>query len=385
MPTNVTPEYLAAEEEYREAKSAKEKLRALEKMLTLIPKHKGTEKVQMQLKRKISKIKEEMETKARKSGHGPTFNVKKEGAAQIALVGLPNSGKSSILKQLTNADVIVDDYQFTTKIPSPGMMEYKDVQVQLVEIPAIIKDVSLGKGFGLQILSAIRAADAIALIIDLSRDSLEQMRVILNELENGGISLNEEPPNVEIVKKAEGGIDIRGRLYFHGDEQVLKELLLKEKIHNAIIVFRSDTTLEQFQEALDESIAFKPAIILATKGDCKNSKQNFALLKKYYSDYDIVPISAEKQINLEHAKESVYRSLNIIRVYTKTPGEAVAYPPITMRPQSTIYEAAGRIHKQFQKKFKYAKIWGPSAKYDGQKVGSDHILQDGDIVEVHIR
>jgi ribosome-interacting GTPase 1 len=385
MPANVTPEYLAAEEEYRQARSPKDRLKALEKMLSLIPKHKGTEKMQMQIKRRISKTKEEMETKARKSSHGPTFNVKKEGAAQIALVGLPNSGKSSIVAQLTNADVAVDTYPFTTTIPTPGMMEYKDIQIQLVEIPAVIKDVSLGKGFGLQILSAIRAADAVALVIDLSEDPLTQMDTIVDELEKGGINLNEEPPQVEVVKKAEGGIDIRGKHCFTGDEQVLKELLLAERIHNAIITFRSDTTMEQFQEALDDSVTFKPAIILATKGDIKNSKRNFALLKKYYSTYDIVPISAERQINLEHAKEAIYRSLNIIRVYTKTPGEEVAYPPITMKPDSTIYDASGRIHKHFQKKFKYARIWGPSAKYEGQKVGSDHILQDGDIVEVHIR
>ena len=385
MPANVTPEYLAAEEEYREAKTSTEKLRALEKMLTLIPKHKGTEKMQMQIKRKISRIKEEMETKARKTSHGPTFNVKKEGAAQVALVGLPNSGKSLILSKLTNADVSVDNYAFTTTMPTPGMMEYKDVQIQLVEIPAVIRDVSLGKGFGLQILSAIRAADVVALIIDLSQNPLEQMQMILDELEKGGINLNEEPSDLEILKKAEGGIDIRGKQFFHGDEHALKEVLLKEKIHNALIVFRSDTTLEQVVDTLDESVAFKPAIILATKGDSKNSKMNFALLKKYYGEYDIVPVSAEKQINLEHAQEAIYQRLNFIRVYTKTPKEEVAYPPITMKPHSTVYDAAGRIHKQFQRKFKYAKIWGPSAKYDGQKVGSDHVLQDGDIVEVHIR
>ncbi|MBU7009310.1 MAG: GTP-binding protein [Theionarchaea archaeon] len=385
MPANVTPEYLAAEEEFRKAKNPKEKLRALEKMLSLVPKHKGTEKMQMQIKRKISKTKEEMERKAKKASHGPTFNVKKEGAAQIALVGLPNSGKSVLLNKLTNADVEVGTYQFTTTVPTPGMMEYKDVQIQLVEIPAVIEDVSVGKGFGLQILSAIRAADAVALIIDLSYSPVEQMNTILHELEEGGIKLNQNPPDIEIVKKGEGGIDIRGKHLFKGDEQAVKELLLREKIHNAMVVFRDETTLGQFQEALDDSVAFRPAIVLATKGDRKNSKGHFAVLKKYFGHFDIVPISAEKNINLEHAKESIYRSLKIIRVYTKTPGEEVDYPPIAMKPNSTVYEAAGRIHKQFQKKFKYARIWGPSAKYDGQKVGSEHVLQDGDIVEVHIR
>lgn len=385
MPTNVTPEYQAAEEEYRQAKNPKERLRALEKMLALIPKHKGTEKMQMQIKRRISKTKEEMEARSKKTGHGPVFNVKKEGAAQVALVGLPNSGKSSVLTQLSNADVQVGNYPFTTRIPTPGMLEHKDVQIQLVEIPALIQDVSMGKGFGLQILSAIRAADAMAIIIDLSRDSVEQMNIILAELEKGGIRLNEDPPDIEIVKKAEGGIEIRGRQFFQGDEQVIKELLLREKVHNAIVVLRGDTTVDQFQEALDESTAYRPALILATKGDLKNSKEQYARLKEQFNSYEIVPISAEKGINLEPVKEAIFCRLNIIRVYTKTPGEKVAYPPITMKPQSTVHEAAGRIHKQFQRKFKYARIWGPSAKYEGQKVGSDHILQDGDIVEVHIR
>ncbi|MBU7015708.1 MAG: 50S ribosome-binding GTPase [Theionarchaea archaeon] len=385
MPSNVTPEYQAAEEEFRQAKNPKERLRALEKMLTLIPKHKGTEKMQMQIKRRISKVKEEMDARSRKMGHGPVFNVKKEGAAQVALVGLPNSGKSSVLTRLSNADVQVGNYPFTTTIPTPGMLEYKDVQIQLVEIPALIQDVSMGKGFGLQILSAVRAADVVAIVIDLSRDSVEQMTVILEELEKGGIRLNEDPPDIEIIKRAEGGIELRGRQFLQGDEQVIKELLLREKVHNAIVVFRGDTTVDQFQEALDESTAFRPALILATKGDLKNSKEQFVQLRGQYSSYEVVPISAEKGINLEPVKEAIYRRLNIIRVYTKTPGEQVAYPPITMKPQSTVHEAAGRIHKQFQRKFKYARIWGPSAKYEGQKVGSDHILQDGDIVEVHIR
>jgi ribosome-interacting GTPase 1 len=385
MPTNVTPEYQAAEEEYRQAKGPKERLRALEKMLALIPKHKGTEKMQMQIKRRISKTKEEMEARSKKTGHGPVFNVKKEGAAQVALVGLPNSGKSSVLTQLSNADVQVGTYPFTTRIPTPGMLEHKDVQIQLVEIPALIQDVSMGKGFGLQILSAIRAADAVAIVIDLSRDSVEQMNIILAELEKGGIRLNEDPPDIEVIKKSEGGIEIRGRQFFQGDEQVIKEFLLREKVHNAIVVFRGDTTVDQFQESLDESTAYRPALILATKGDLKNSKEQYARLKEQFGTYEIVPISAEKGINLEPVKEAIFRRLNIIRVYTKTPGEKVAYPPITMKPQSTVHEAAGRIHKQFQRKFRYARIWGPSAKYEGQKVGSDHILQDGDIVEVHIR
>ncbi|MGD2246942.1 MAG: 50S ribosome-binding GTPase [Candidatus Methanofastidiosia archaeon] len=385
MPANVTPEYLAAEEEYRQARSPKERLEALEKMLSLIPKHKGTEKMQMQIKRKISKTKEEMEAKTIKTAHGPTFNIKKEGAAQVALVGVPNSGKSLLLDQLTNADVQVGDYPFTTTMPAPGMLEYQDVQIQLVEIPAVIKDVSLGKGLGLQILSAIRAADVVVIVIDLSKDPVDQMELILHELEKGGIKLNEDPPDVEIIKKAEEGIDIRGIQLFEGDEKMIKKLLLKDKIHNAIVVFHGSTTIEQFQEVLDESTAFRPAVIVANKGDTNKSKEAFTHLKTRFESFVIVPVSAKKGINLDGVKKMLYQKLNIIRVYTKTPGEEVAYPPITLKPDSTVYEVAGRVHKQFQKNFKYARIWGPSAKYEGQKVGSEHVLKDGDIVEVHIR
>jgi hypothetical protein len=277
----------------------------------------------------------------------------------------------------------VGNYEFTTKTPTPGMMEYRDIQIQLVEIPAVIKDVSLGKGLGLQILSAIRVADAVILVIDLSRDPLQQMEILLNELDKGGIKLNEELPELEIIRKAEGGIDIRGKQLFRGDERALKELLVKEKVHNALLIFREETTLEEVEKSLETSLAFKQAIILATKGDGNRSKEHFALLKRHYNRFDIVPISSKKKINLEHARESIYRVLNIIRVYTKTPGEEVAYPPIAMDPESTVFDAAGRIHKQFQKEFKYARIWGKSAKYEGQRVGTDHILQDGDIVEVH--
>jgi ribosome-interacting GTPase 1 len=385
MPSNVTPEYLAAEEEYRQARSPKERLKALEKMLSLIPKHKGTEKMQMQIKRKISKTKEEIEAKAIKTAHGPTFNIKKEGAAQVALVGVPNSGKSLLLDQLTNADVQVGDYPFTTTMPAPGMLKYQDVQIQLVEIPAVIKDVSLGKGLGLQILSAIRAADVVVLVIDLSKDPVDQMELILNELEKGGIKLNEDPPEVEIIKKAEEGIDIRGIQLFEGDEKMIKKLLLQEKIHNAIVVFHGNTTMEQFLEILEESTAFRPAVVVANKGDTDKSKEAFAHLRERFESFVIVPVSAKKGINLDEVKKVLYQKLNVIRVYTKTPGEEVAYPPITLKPDSTVYEAAGRVHKQFQKNFKYARIWGPSAKYEGQKVGSEHVLKDGDIVEVHIR
>ncbi|RLF80534.1 GTP-binding protein, partial [Thermococci archaeon] len=191
MPTNVTAEYLAAEEEYRQAKTIPEKIRALEKMYATVPKHKGTEKLRLQIKRKLAELRKELEKQqSQRKGGGYSFSVKKEGAAQIVLAGLPNVGKSSLLNVLADIDVDVADYPFTTVEPIPGMMKHKDVQIQLVEVPGLIEGAALGKGMGTQLLSVIRNADAIAIVVDLSQDPVKQMEIILKEFERAGIKIN---------------------------------------------------------------------------------------------------------------------------------------------------------------------------------------------------
>ncbi|MDV3104425.1 OBG GTPase family GTP-binding protein [Thermococcus waiotapuensis] len=388
MPTNVTAEYLAAEEEYRNAKTIPEKIRALEKMYAMVPKHKGTEKLRLQIKRKLSELRKELEKQGqtRKGSGGPSMAVKKEGAAQIVLAGLPNVGKSSLLKALTNVEVDVADYAFTTVEPIPGMMHHRDVQIQLVEVPGLVEGAAFGKGMGPQLLSVIRNADAIAIVVDLSQDPVKQVETLLTEFERAGIKVNKRKPKVEIKKTAMGGIVINGQENIKGDIQEVINMLREERIHSAEITVKEPVTLEEFADAIDDSLVWRRAIIIANKGDAPGSKENYEKLVKAYGDrFKIVPVSAERKINLEKLKDELYELAEIIRVFTKSPGEEPAYPPVALKRGSTVIDLAERIHADFAKNFRYARVWGKSVKFPGQRVGADHVLEDGDIVEIHTR
>lgn len=387
MPTNVTAEYLAAEEEYRNARTIAEKIRALEKMYATVPKHKGTEKLRLQIKRRLAELRKELEKQqAQKKGGGYSFSVKKEGAAQIVLTGLPNVGKSSLLRQLTGVDTDVADYPFTTVEPIPGMMKHKDVQIQMVEVPGLVEGAALGKGMGTQLLAVIRNADAIAIVIDLSQDPIKQMGIILKEFERTGIKLNKRRPRIEIKKMPYGGIIINGQENIKGDIEEVMKMLREEKIHSAEITVKESVTLEEFADALDDSLVWRRAIIIANKGDAPGSKENYEKLVQAYGDrFKIVPVSAKKGINIDAVKDAIYELADIIRVFTKSPGEEPAYPPIALKKGATVLDVAKRIHKDFAKNFKYARVWGKSVKFPGQRVGADHVLEDGDIVEIHAR
>ncbi len=387
MPTNVTAEYLAAEEEYRNARTIPEKIRALEKMYATVPKHKGTEKLRLQIKRKLSELRKELEKQqAQKKGGGYSFSVRKEGAAQIVLVGFPNVGKSSLLTKLTNADVDIANYPFTTVEPIPGMMNHKDVQIQLVEVPGLVEGAALGKGMGTQLLSVIRNADAIAVVVDLSQDPLRQMEVLLREFERAGIKINKRKPKIEIKRMPSGGIIINGQENIKGEIGEIMRMLREERIHSAEITVKEPVTLEDFSDALDDSLVWRRAIIIANKGDAPGSRASYEKLVEAYGDrFRIIPVSARIGANLEEVKDALYELAGIIRVFTKSPGEEPAYPPIPMKKGSTVLDVAKKVHKEFAKNFKYAKVWGKSVKFPGQRVGADHVLEDGDIVEIHIR
>ncbi|GAB6101146.1 GTP-binding protein [Thermococcus atlanticus] len=387
MPTNVTAEYLAAEEEYRNARTIPEKIRALEKMYATVPKHKGTEKLRLQIKRKLSELRKELEKQqAQKKGGGYSFSVRKEGAAQIVLVGFPNVGKSSLLTKLTNADVDIANYPFTTVEPIPGMMHHKDVQIQLVEVPGLVEGAALGKGMGTQLLSVIRNADAIAIVVDLSENPLRQMEILLKEFERAGIKVNKRKPKIEIKRMPSGGIIINGQENIKGELSEIMRMLREERIHSAEITVKEPVTLEDFSDVLDESLVWKRAIIIANKGDAPGSRENYERLVKAYGEkFRIIPVSVKIGANLERVKEALYELAGIIRVFTKSPGEEPAYPPIPMKEGSTVLDVAKKVHKEFAKNFRYARVWGRSVKFPGQRVGADHVLEDGDIVEIHAR
>ena len=388
MPVNVTPEYLKAEDAYKSAKNPKEKLIALELMLSTIPKHKGTEKMQLQIKRNLSKLKKEVEKEKelKKGGSGGTsFFVRKEGAAQVALAGLPNSGKSTILNKLTGRDVDIGHYAFTTVKPTPAMLQYKDIQIQLVDMPGLIEGVSLGKGMGGPLISAISAVDVIVIIVDLSVDPLKDLELILRELEAKGLRINKKVPNIEIQKLPTGGIEIIGENFLvECNSQDVKKVLQEERVHNAIITIKEPVTLTDIFEVLDSSLEYKKAIIVGTKGDLPGSKEGLQKLESNVTNFKIIPVSAINNVNLDILPAEIFSILDIIRVYTRSPGGQIDNEAMPMKINSTALDAAKKVHKNLYKNFKFARVWGESAKFDGQRVGPEHILRDGDIIEIHI-
>ena len=384
MPTNVTIDYLKAQDEYQNATTDRERLIALEKMLSTVPKHKGTEKLVLQIKRRMTKLKREEEAREAKKGTSKGFNIRKEGAAQIVLVGPPNAGKSSFLKTVTKADVDVGNYAFTTVELTPGMLPINDIQIQLVEVPGIIDGVSAGRGMGLQLMSSIRTADAMLLLIDGSNEPALQLRTILRELDKGGIKVNRKRPDIDIKKHVSGGITIVGGHHIRGDEKDVKEILMDFRITSGIVVIREDVTLTDIQESLDYTTTYRRAIVLVTKAD-QTPPGTIEALKKTFPLFTFISISTETGYGMKDIPQKIYEVANIKRIFTKTPGEKPAYPPVSMKREATVIDVARKVHKDIAKQFKYARVWGASVKFGGQRVGEDHVPADGDTVEIHIK
>jgi hypothetical protein len=321
MPANLTPQYKKVEEQFRAATTDEERIVLLEEMLRIIPKHKGTEHIQAELKRKLSHLKD---AGTAKKSHGKTvdiFHVVRGGAGQVALIGTPNSGKSSILDALTNAKVVVADFPFSTHAPIPGMAHYEDVPIQLVDMPPITADfVTPGQ------VNTYRNCDLIAIVIDLSADILEQMEIVLKFLES-------------------------------------HELL---------------ATTEQQADPLH-----KQAFVIGTKADLA-PEGALAMLKEITNrPFEYVDISVKTAYNLDKLVLLCFSLLKIIRIYAKPPGKPVDMKdPFTLPIGSTVIDLATHIHRELAEKLKTARAWGADV-YDGQSVHRTHILHDKDIVELH--
>ncbi len=353
MTTNPGPEYFTAQEKYDAAKTPEEKLRYLQEMYRHAPKHKASEKMVAELTRKISELKKDIERhkeQASKKGGGYSLNVKKDGAGQIAIIGMPNSGKSQLLKTLTGADVEVAEYPFTTTEPEIGMMTYSGVQVQLVEVPAIVQGSSQGKANGTQILSIVRNADAIIIIC---RDNSEA-QVVVNELKSAGIIVTKKKPRVFVNDTEFAGITIGGKQYLKMPESELVDVLKKRGIFNASVMLGEPTDMPTLLEALDGSLDYKNCLAIKTL------------------EWSDTP----------ELRGKIFGLLEKIIVYTKKPGEdADTSKPLLIRKDATVSEAAELVHKDIAKNLKFAKVWG-SAKIPGQRVAKDYVLQNRDIIEL---
>ncbi len=391
MPANLPAEAQHKWREASEARRPEEKIERLKEFLSLVPKHKGTENLRAQVKRKIARLRREIaERKRRKTGaRGPRFFVEKKGDAQIVLLGPTNVGRSSLLSLLTNARVEISSYRFTTTKPTPGMFPYQDLQFQMVEAPALMKGAAEGGAWGLQTLAVARNADGFLLMVDLSQHPIEQYQLISHELETARIFTRRPKAKVEIDRKHPGvglKIIVLGRLLNCTSKEVEK-LLKGYGIKDASVRIQGEATIEDVEDAIFESTVYRPALLLANKADISESRKEIAGLKDHIGDeMKVIPISCEEKLGLKKLGLEILEMLDIIRIYTKDPNEGLASKkPFTLRTGSTVLDLARQIHSDLYSRFSYAKIWSERLPFSPQKVGDAFVLEDGDTVEIHMK
>lgn len=391
MPTNLHAEAKHKWAEVSAAKNPREKLQLLQEFLSLVPKHKGTAKLCVQVKKQIATLRREIEEKKRKKAGkgGPKFFIEKEGAAQVALIGLTNVGKSSLLEAITNVKVKVSPSPYTTKEPVPGILAYEDIQFQIVEAPSLMEGSADGRAWGRQTLALARNADGLILMVDLTLDPVGQLSLVLDEMEKTRIFVSKPKARVGIERKFMGAglrIILIGRLVDCTFRDV-EELLKSYRIVDAVVKIYGEATLDEVEEAIFESTVYKPAVIVANKTDLEGSEANLKLLETYVGNkLPIVAASCEKGYGLEKLGEALFKTLNIIRVYTKEPKEKeFSKRPFILKKGATVYDLAKNIHSDFSEKFSFAKVWSKRLVFSPQKVGANFALEDKDIVEIHMK
>lgn len=329
MPANLTPQYHEADRRFKEANDPEEKLEALEDMIRLLPKHKGTDHMLADLRRRRSVLKKEIAKGRAKGKRGPSFRIPPEGGGQVVLIGPANSGKSSLLRRLTNAMPEVAAFPFTTREPVPGMMPYENIAFQLIDTPAITADFMFP-----WMVEVARNADAAFLVADLSTDdTIDGVSIVRERLSS---------KKVELVGRA-------GR---RDGQSPVCEL---------------------------------GTIVVGNKCDASEAADRFEVVKELLGGtYPTIAVSAETGQGLDELRRMIFTFLDVIRVYTRVPGrKGDTGEPFVLPRGSTVLDLAASVHREFANTLKFARLWGQGA-YDGQAVKRDHVLHDGDVVELHI-
>jgi small GTP-binding protein len=359
-----------------------EKIRKIEEEITNTPYNKATSHHIGKLKAKISKLREENIKRSSSSGKGRGFHLKKSGDSTVVLVGFPSVGKSTILNQITNAQSKIADYEFTTLEVIPGIMEYHGAQIQIFDIPGIITGASKGKGRGREILSVARNADLIVMVLDVFNP--QHRTLILNELENIGIRPNRSAPDVSVKKRKLGGIRVASTIPLtYLDERTIRSILNEYGVHSADVLIREDITMERFIDSLDESIVYIPLLVVVNKIDLAETRYLRELKENMP---EALYMSADQGLMVQELKKEIFNLLKLIRIYMKPQGQKADYDePLIVRMDSTVEDVAGRLHRDFLKNFRHAKVWGRSVKFPGQKVGLEHVLEDKDLLRIIIK
>ncbi|OGM10707.1 hypothetical protein A2Z22_05390 [Candidatus Woesebacteria bacterium RBG_16_34_12] len=352
------------------------RIKRIEKEIRDTPYHKGTEHHIGRLRARLSKLKDDLETPSGKKGGGGGYAVKKQGDATVVLIGPPSSGKSTLLNKLTNAKSKVAPYEFTTLTVIPGMMEFKDAKIQILDVPGLIEGAEEGKGRGREVLSVTRGTNLVVLITDVKR--VNAIKRISETLERNGIRINQKPPDVLVEKKLSGGIVIHSNIKQTLSKQTIKDIAQEMGIKNAEITIKEKLTIERLIDALSSNRVYIQSFILVNKIDLLN---NQVLTKYYYNSShqnEIIFISAEKGMGIDEFKEKIWQKLEFVRVFLVRPDEEPNFNhAIIMKKGNTLYDVTLKIGEEFSEGKTRAKIWGVGSKFPGQEVSLSKEIQEG--------
>jgi ribosome-interacting GTPase 1 len=329
MPTNLPADYYNAEERFRSATTTEDKVKYLEEMLSTIPKHKGTDHLRADLRKKLSKLKTATTSKKTTKKQVSPYHINKEGAGQVVIIGCTNAGKSTLVASQTNANPEVSEVPFTTWTPMPGMMMIENIQVQLIDTPPFSEDY-----IDPEFLNLIRRVDLVLIMIDLHANPVQELEFVIGKLLENRIA----PHYLEGKVQSEG------------------------------------------------FLLFVPTLVLVNKYDSEEYGEHYEIFQELLEEeHPLIPASVKTGYNLDLLKKTIFEKLGVIRVYSKAPGkEPDMNAPFVAEKGIQLADFAGKVHKDFQKNLKSAKIWGTSADFPGQQVSREHILEDEDVVELQI-
>jgi ribosome-interacting GTPase 1 len=365
-------------------------IEAIEEEIAETPYNKSTEAHIGRLKAKLAEKKEEFEKRQSGGGGGGGYAVEQTGDATVALAGFPSVGKSTLLNALTNADSETGEYAFTTLDVQPGMLEYRGARIQLLDVPGLIGGAADGRGGGRQVLSVVRAADL--LVIVLSVFEIDQYERLSEELYENGIRLDAEPPSVTIHERGTGGIDVTVAPHVDAglDDETIREVLREHGTVNADVTIREPLDVDRLVDAVMDNRVYLPSVVVANKADLID-RDYLDTVEAALRDHDLDPddvtfVSATTEQGLDGLRERIWNTLGLIRIYMNKPGRGVDYDePLVLREGATVDDAIDALGGDFDDRFRFARVTGPSAAHEEQRVGRDHGLADEDVLELVLR
>jgi small GTP-binding protein len=359
-----------------------EQIKEIEEEISSTKYNKATQHHIGKLKAKLARLRQESEARAAAKGGGKGYAISKSGNATVAIVGLPSCGKSTLLNKLTQAESEVGHFDFTTLTVVPGTLHHRGANIQMLDLPGLIEGASKGKGRGREVLSVVRTADLILLLMDVYRPEVD---VLIRELHAAGLRLNEREADIVITPRNRGGINVRSTVPLTIlDDELVRAMVREYGMVNADVVLRQDVDEDQLIDYLQGNRRYVKAMAAVNKIDAVPDDMWRPIIDDMSArELAVVAISASEDTNLEVLKDAIFDNLDLMRVYMRPRGGPTDFEePLIIRSNATVRNVCDTIHREIKRKFRFANVWGESAKFPGQSVGLDHILQDGDVLTI---